>query len=86
MSQILIQHYLNQLADLRKASGTNREMVVREAFKEGVVDDDSSRSKSSRRMRCLGSTKNLFRLEIAAAVDSCRRSGAVAPRSSSNLE
>ncbi len=33
MSQLLIQHYLNQLADLRKVSGTNREMVVREAFK-----------------------------------------------------
>lgn len=34
MSQLLIQHYLNQLADLRKVSGTNREMVVREAFKD----------------------------------------------------
>lgn len=34
MSQLLIQHYLNQLADRRKISGTNREMVVREAFKD----------------------------------------------------
>jgi len=34
MSRLLIQHYLNQLADLRKVSGTNREMVVREAFKD----------------------------------------------------
>jgi predicted helicase len=34
LSQILIQHYLNQLADLRKASGTHRESVVREAFKD----------------------------------------------------
>ena len=34
MSQILIQQYLNQLADLRKVSGTHRESVVREAFKD----------------------------------------------------
>ena len=34
MSQLLIQHYLNQLADLRKVSGTHRESVVREAFKD----------------------------------------------------
>jgi hypothetical protein len=34
MSQVLIQQYLNQLQDLRKASGTHREMVVREAFKD----------------------------------------------------
>jgi hypothetical protein len=34
MSQLLIQQYLNQLADLRKVSGTSREMVVREAFKD----------------------------------------------------
>jgi hypothetical protein len=33
MSQVLIQQYLNQLRDLRKVSGTHREMVVREAFK-----------------------------------------------------
>jgi hypothetical protein len=32
MSRLLIQQYLNQLADLRKVSGTSREMVVREAF------------------------------------------------------
>jgi hypothetical protein len=34
MSQLLIQYYLNQLADLRKVSGTHRESVVREAFKD----------------------------------------------------
>ncbi|MGP8050928.1 MAG: hypothetical protein ACLPYB_09985 [Desulfobaccales bacterium] len=33
MSQLLIQKYLNELHDLRKVSGTNRETVVREAFK-----------------------------------------------------
>jgi len=34
MSQLLIQHYLNQLHDLRRISGTNRESVVSEAFKD----------------------------------------------------
>jgi predicted helicase len=34
MSRLLINHYLNQLADLRKVSGTHRESVVREAFKD----------------------------------------------------
>ncbi len=34
MSQLLIQQYLNQLATLRKVSGTDRESVVREAFKD----------------------------------------------------
>lgn len=34
MSQILIQQYLNQLQDLRKVSGTHRESVVRETFKD----------------------------------------------------
>jgi hypothetical protein len=34
MSQILIQEYLNQLADIRRVSGTHRESVVREAFKD----------------------------------------------------
>jgi predicted helicase len=34
MSQVLIQQYLNQLQDLRKVSGTRRESVVREAFKD----------------------------------------------------
>lgn len=34
MSQLLIQQYLNELSDLRRASGTNRESVVREAFKD----------------------------------------------------
>src|SRR3990172_5750508 len=36
MSQVLIQQYLNQLQDLRKVSGTHRESVVREAFKDLV--------------------------------------------------
>ncbi len=34
MSQLLIGQYLNQLSDLRRASGSNRETVVREAFKD----------------------------------------------------
>lgn len=34
MSQLLIQQYLNQLRDLRRVSGTHRESVVREAFKD----------------------------------------------------
>ena len=34
MSQQLIQAYLNHLHDLRKTSGTGRESVVREAFKD----------------------------------------------------
>ncbi len=34
MSQLLITHYLNQLATLKKVSGTQRESVVREAFKD----------------------------------------------------
>jgi len=34
MSQLLIQQYLNQLAMLKKVSGTTRESVVREAFKD----------------------------------------------------
>jgi len=34
MSQVLIQQYLNQLQDPRKVSGTHRESVVREAFKD----------------------------------------------------
>jgi predicted helicase len=33
MSQLLIQHYLNELQTLRRVSGTSRESVVREAFK-----------------------------------------------------
>jgi len=33
MSQLLIQHYLNELSTLRRVSGTSRESVVREAFK-----------------------------------------------------
>jgi predicted helicase len=34
MSQLLIQQYLNNLQDLRKVSGTHREAVVSEAFKD----------------------------------------------------
>lgn len=34
MSQLLIQQYLNDLSDLRKASGTTREGVVSEALKD----------------------------------------------------
>jgi N-6 DNA Methylase len=34
VSQILIQQYLNELQDLRRVSGTSRESVVREAFKD----------------------------------------------------
>jgi predicted helicase len=34
MSQILISRYLTELANLKKVSGTNRESVVREAFKD----------------------------------------------------
>lgn len=34
MSQLLIQRYLNHLAKLRQVSGTHRESVVREAFKD----------------------------------------------------
>lgn len=34
MSQLLIQKYLNELANLKKVSGTHRESVVREAFKD----------------------------------------------------
>jgi predicted helicase len=34
LSQFLIQKYLNQLATLKRVSGTHRETVVREAFKD----------------------------------------------------
>ncbi len=34
MSQVLIQQYLNELSTLKKVSGTTRESVVREAFKD----------------------------------------------------
>ncbi len=33
MSQVLIHRYLDDLADLKRLSGTDRETVVREAFK-----------------------------------------------------
>lgn len=38
MSQLLIQHYLNELQTLRRVSGTQRESVVREAFKTLLKD------------------------------------------------
>lgn len=38
MSQLLINKYLNELAKLRRVSGTNRESVVREAFKDLLKD------------------------------------------------
>ena len=44
MSQVLIQQYLNQLQDLRKVSGTHREMAAREAFKELLKRCASSRN------------------------------------------
>lgn len=34
MSRLLIQHYLAELSKLRQVSGTHRESVVREAFKD----------------------------------------------------
>src|SRR4030042_4975667 len=34
MSKVLIQQYLNQLADLKKYSGTTRESVVCDAFQD----------------------------------------------------
>jgi hypothetical protein len=34
LSQLLIQQYLNELSRLKKVSGTHRESVVREAFKD----------------------------------------------------
>jgi hypothetical protein len=49
MSQILIQQYLNQLQDLRKVSGTHRESVVREAFKDLLKGCRWRRRRSSRR-------------------------------------
>ncbi len=38
MSQLLIQHYLNELQTLRRVSGTSRESAVREAFKTLLKD------------------------------------------------
>ena len=43
MSQLLIQHYLNELQTLRRVSGTSRESVVREAFKTLLKDWGRSR-------------------------------------------
>lgn len=34
MSQVLINRYLTELANLRRVSGTHRESVVREPFKD----------------------------------------------------
>jgi len=38
MSDLLVQKYLNDLSDLRRVSGTQRESVVREAFKTLLKD------------------------------------------------
>ena len=43
MSQLLIQHYLNELQTLRRVSGTTRELVVSEAFKTLLKDWGKSR-------------------------------------------
>lgn len=43
MSHPLIQHYLNELSDLKRVSGTVRELVVREAFKTLLKDWGKSR-------------------------------------------
>jgi len=43
LSQLLIQHYLNELQTLRRVSGTSRESVVREAFKTLLKDWGRSR-------------------------------------------
>ncbi len=43
MSQLLIQHYLNELQTLRRVSGTSREGVVSEAFKTLLKDWGRSR-------------------------------------------
>ena len=43
MSQLLIQHYLNELSDLRRVSGSSRETVVREAFKTHLKEWGRSR-------------------------------------------
>ena len=44
MSQLLIQHYLNELQTLKRISGTSRESVVREAFKTLLKDWGKSRN------------------------------------------
>jgi hypothetical protein len=49
MSQLLIQQYLNQLATLKKVSGTQRESVVQDAFKDLLKGCRLRRSGSSRR-------------------------------------
>jgi predicted helicase len=43
LSQLLIQHYLNELQTLRRVSGTSRESVVSEAFKTLLKDWGRSR-------------------------------------------
>jgi hypothetical protein len=43
VSQLLIQHYLNELQTLRRVSGTTRESVVSEAFKTLLKDWGKSR-------------------------------------------
>jgi hypothetical protein len=43
LSQLLIQHYLNELQTLRRMSGASRESVVREAFKRLLKEWGKSR-------------------------------------------
>ena len=56
MSQVLIQQYLNQLQDLRKVSGTHREMVgdlgpglsflIQKSNRRADASDDGQRADS----------------------------------------
>jgi hypothetical protein len=47
VSQVLIQHYLNQLQDLRKVSGTTRESVMRKAFNDLLSPGTRTRGHST---------------------------------------
>jgi hypothetical protein len=49
MSQLLIQKFLNELSVLRRVSGTYRESVVSEAFKELLKDWGRSRDLAPRK-------------------------------------
>lgn len=44
MSTLLVQQYLNELADPKRVSGTSREEVVREAFKTLIKNRGRSRT------------------------------------------
>ncbi len=47
MSCVLIQHYLNDFATLRQVSGSHRESVVREAFKDRYTSSKGTLSQPS---------------------------------------